>query len=224
MIAGKRPAWVESSFPFLGALDELARREFRASLAVRARKREQLLRRGERGAGAFLVVVGLLRVYYVSAKGTEATLYDVEPGGTCILALTAAFNDEPYPAWVQAGPEGATYVRIPNAAFRELFDRHGAFREFVFTVLSSRVLELMRTLEERGSANLEQRVARYLLRRSQADGRVRVSQTGIAAELGTAREVVFRVLRSLAERGLIQTGRLQVTIVDRAGLLRLTED
>jgi CRP/FNR family transcriptional regulator, anaerobic regulatory protein len=212
----------ESSFPFVSALDETARREFRAFKATRARKGQLLLERGDRNAGAVLVVAGLLRVYYVSSKGAEATLYNVEPGGTCILALASAFNDEPYPAWVQAGPEGASFIRIPNASFRQLFDRHGAFREFVFTVLSGRILELMRTLEERGSRSIEQRLARYLVRRAR-DGTARITQTAIAAELGTAREVVFRALRSLAAQGLIETGRRQVSIVDRRGLLRLAE-
>lgn len=212
----------ESTFPFMAALDDTARAEFRTLRTARARKGQALLQRGERDAGAFLVVSGLLRVYYISPKGTEATLYDVEPGGTCILALTAAFNDEPYPAWVQAGPEGASYVRIPNPVFRAFFEDHAPFRQFVFTVLSSRILELMRTLEERGTASIEQRVARYVLRRSGVDDCARVSQTAIAAELGTAREVVFRALRSLAARGLIRTSRAQVKIVDRTGLTRVT--
>jgi CRP/FNR family transcriptional regulator len=218
---GSRSLLTESNFPFMTALDPAGRQEFRALSPTRARSKQQLLRRGDTDAGAFLVVSGLLRVYYISPKGTEATLYDVEPGGTCVLALTAAFNDEPYPAWVQAGPDGAAFVRIPNRLFRSLFERHPAFRQFVFTVLSSRILDLMRTLEERGSANVEQRVARYLLRRAGADGCARLSQTGIAAELGTAREVVFRALRSLVRRGLIRTTRMQVNVVDRAGLTRL---
>jgi CRP/FNR family transcriptional regulator, anaerobic regulatory protein len=85
-------------------------------------------------------------------------------------------------------------------------------------VLSGRVLELMRTLEELGSARVEQRVARYLLRQDVVDGFVRTTQIAIASELGTAREVVFRALRSLVERRPVQTGRMRVRIVDRRGL------
>ena len=76
----------------------------------------------------------------------------------------------------------------------------------------------MRALEERGSERLEQRIARYLLCQNAADGCVRITQSGIASELGTTREVVFRALRSLAERRLVQTGRMRVRIVDRRGL------
>ena len=77
-------------------------------------------------------------------------------------------------------------------------------------------------LEELGSIQIEQRVARYLVKRhAQAgDGPVRVSQAGIASELGTAREVVFRALRSLAERGLIETGRMSIRVLDLEALTR----
>src|SRR6185295_15961645 len=111
-----------------------------------------------------LVVGGSLRVYYITGEGREATLYRVEPGGTCILALTSTFNQEPYPAWADAGSEGAAFVRVPSGALRRLCDGEPAFREFLFSVLSARVFELMQTLEETGTAQLEQRVARHLLR------------------------------------------------------------
>jgi len=90
-------------------------------------------------------------------------------------------------------------------------------------VLSGRVFELMCTLEELGSAQVEQRVARYLLRRRESDDCVRVSQVGIASDLGTAREVVFRALRSLTQRKLIRTGRMRIQIIDRAGLTLAAE-
>jgi CRP/FNR family transcriptional regulator len=170
--------------------------------------------------GAFFVTGGSLRVYYVSEAGREATLYHVEPGGTCILALTATFHHEPYPAWVEAGPRGAEYVRVLGPVLRRLFDGEPAFRDFIFGVLSSRVFELMCTLEEAGTALLEQRLAGWLVRHVDTDGAVRATQAAMASELGTAREVVFRALRALAGRGLVRTGRMRITVLDLAGLRR----
>ncbi|MBK7537148.1 MAG: Crp/Fnr family transcriptional regulator [Myxococcales bacterium] len=144
----------------------------------------------------------------------------MEPGGTCILALTSTFNREPYPAWVDAGPQGAGFARLPAPAFRKMFDAEPEFRGFLFGVLSGRVFELMRTLEEAGTAQMEERVARYLTRNADADGVVRASQAGIAAELGTAREVVFRALRALTARGLVRTGRLRIQVLSLPRLRR----
>jgi CRP/FNR family transcriptional regulator len=171
----------------------------------------------------YLITRGALRVYYMTEDGREATLYAVEPGGTCVLAAASAFVDEPYPAWVQAGAKGATFVRVPSLAFRRLYNAELGFREFIFGALAGRLFELMQSLEETGSARMEQRVARYLLRAVGPDGTVQVSQVGIASELGTAREVVFRALRSLGRRGVLQTQRRRIDIVDPRALQSIAQ-
>lgn len=210
----------DKTFPFLARLSGDGRREFAARRVQTIGARQVLLERGAHAGGAYLVAAGSLRVYYLTAEGREATLYRVEPGGTCILAITSTIGQEPYPAWVESGPEGAAFARIPAEPLRRLLDGEAAFREFVFGALSGRVFELMQALEEAGSVRTEQRVARLLLRQAAPDGSVRATQAAIAGELGTAREVVFRSLRSLSARGLIQTGRIRVRILDAAGLRR----
>ena len=219
--ANVRGDLIETSFPFLAQLSSEGRRELAACRVQTIGARRVLLERGARAAGAYLVTAGLLRVYYLTAEGREATLYRVEPGGTCVLAITATIGQEPYPAWVESGPEGAAFSLIPAEPLRRLLDTEAAFREFVFGVLSGRVFELMQALEEAGSARTEQRVARFLLKRAAPDGTVRATQAAIAGELGTAREVVFRALRSLGARRLIETGRIRVRILDAAGLRRV---
>jgi len=218
--ANVRGDLIETSFPFLAQLSSEGRRELAACRVQTIGARRVLLERGARAAGAYLVTAGLLRVYYLTAEGREATLYRVEPGGTCILAITSTIGQEPYPAWVESGPEGAAFSRIPAEPLRRLLDTESAFRDFVFGVLSGRIFELMQALEEAGSARTEQRVARFLLKRAAPDGTVRATQAAIAGELGTAREVVFRALRSLGARRLIETGRIRVRILDAAGLRR----
>jgi CRP/FNR family transcriptional regulator len=213
----------EPTFPFLGRLSEPTRRELGRLVPTRVGSGKRLLLRGDPVDGAYLVVRGSLRVYYIRDEGREATLYHVERGGTCILALTATFNREPYPAWVDAGRAGADFVRVPSEVFFRLFDGEPAFRHFIFGVLASRVFELMCNLEEAGSTQIDQRVARYLVRHMEADGAVRASQAGIASELGTVREVVFRALRSLAARKVIRTARVCIRVLDLPRLRHLAE-
>lgn len=213
-----RAGLTDTSFPFLARLGASPRRELGALPPSRVKAKQRLLRQGDSVDGLYLVVAGSLRVYYISAEGREAMLYRVEPGGTCVLALTAAFNEEPYPAWVDAGADGTSYVRVPSALSRRLLAEEPEFRDFVFGVLSGRVVELMQTLEEAGSTQLEQRVARYLIRGMGTDGTLRVTQIGIASDLGTAREVVSRALRSLAGRGLVSTSRSRISATDQVAL------
>ena len=175
-----RARLTRSQFPFLTRLTEAGRSELGALAPTRAGAGKRLLQRGEPANGAYLVTAGSLRVYYVTAAGREATLYRVEPGGTCVLALASTLNDEPYPAWVDAGPRGVELVRVGSGVFHRLLDSETAFRQFVLAALAGRVFELMSTLEELGSAQLEQRLARFLLRRQGPDGCVRVSQAEIS--------------------------------------------
>lgn len=181
----------------------------------------RVLERGDAVEGVFLVTSGSLRVYYLTPDGREATLYWVEPGQTCILALTAAFQRERYPAWVETEDLALHYVLVPGEMFRKLYDGEPAFRQFVFEVLSGRVFELMTKLEEVGSLRLEQRLAAFLLQQADPENVVAMSQARLAAHLGTAREVVFRAMRSLATRGIVATSRGRVQVLDRGSLSRL---
>jgi CRP/FNR family transcriptional regulator len=208
----------EAAFPFLGQLAPAARGELGALRARRVGPGLPLLQRGDSVDGLYLVVAGSLRVFSVSKEGREATLYRVGAGETCILAVTASFQEEPYPAWVEAGTKGGVFVCVPSELARRLLDAEPAFRAFVFAVLSGRIFELMSNLEETQTARIDERVARYLLRHAGADGVVQVTQAGLAAELGTAREVAFRALRSLAARGLIRKERGRITTLDRRAL------
>lgn len=209
-------------FPFVSDLTEGGRRELGALAKREAPPRAALLRRGDEAGGAYLVLRGDLRVYYLTPRGREATLYRVEPGGTCVLALGATLEAAPYPAWVDAGPRGATFVRVPSDRFHALVDAERGFRSFVLRAMSGRLFELMAALEELGSVEVERRVARYLARRAVGPTRaVAVTQASLAADLGTAREVISRTLRALAARGLVTTARGRVRVEDVAALERL---
>lgn len=218
-----RAGLTETAFPFLARLGANARRELGSFPLLRVKPKQRLLRRGHAVRGIYLVVTGSLRIYYVSAEGREATLYRVEPGGTCVLALTASFDEAPYPAWVDAGNEGTAYVQVPSETCRRLLSSETGFRDFVFGALSGRIFELMQTLEEAGSSRLEQRLARHITRHMASDGVLRATQAGIASDLGTAREVVSRALRALAARGLVRTGRMRVEVVDQRALRAFAE-
>jgi len=211
-------------FPFFDELTTRGRDEFGALRPVRVKPRQELIRRGDTTNGAYLVLKGALRVYYVTDEGREATLYRVTPGGTCILALGATLLDQPYPAWVQAGAAGGTVARVTSPAFQRLMTNEPAFRSFVLEAMAGRIFELMRTLEEVTSSTVVRRVAAYLLRNAGRDGEVSVTQSQLADELGTAREVVFRALRALVTRKRVTTRRGHVRVTDASGLTRCASD
>ncbi|MFA5122578.1 Crp/Fnr family transcriptional regulator [Zavarzinia sp.] len=211
-------------FPALAELSEASRELLsRETQRLACAGGTPLIARGDMVTGAFLVEKGALRVYYVSAEGREGTLYWVEPGQSCILAMNCLFARLAYPAWVES--EGETEVSvIPGDTYRRLFALEPSVQGFTFDVLSGRLFELMALIEETASQGLEARIAAVLLRRAKGAASVAITQEQLARHLGTSREVVARVVRGLAARGLIGTGPGRIALADPAGLRRLSGD
>jgi CRP/FNR family transcriptional regulator len=176
-----------------------------------------ILHKGSAISGAYFVVHGRLRVYSVAADGSEATLYFIAPGETCVFALNSLFNDLLYPAWVEA--ESATTVAlIPGPVFRELFASEPSIRDVTVRALSTLVFRLMAGLEEVHAYRLDQRLANLLLVHASTGGELRMTQQQMADHLGTTREVVARLMGQFAAAGQVGIGRGRVSILDPAGL------
>lgn len=171
-----------------------------------------VLNKGQAVSGAYVVTAGQLRVYTLSPSGHEATLYLIDPGETCVLALNCIFNDLLYPAWVEAQPNTQVAV-VPGAVYRELFEAEPAVRNMTVQAFSTIVFRLMAELEQVHSHTLEQRFASFLLLRTGTDGAVHMTQQQIAAHLGTSREVIARIVRQWVARGYLASARGRLTIV-----------
>ena len=178
------------------------------------------LHKGQPVSGAYVVLSGRLRVFSLAPNGTEATLYFIDPGETCVLALNCLFNDLLYPAWVQA--ETHTIVAlIPGAVYRTLFEREPAIQNLTVHTLSTLVFRLMSELELVHSSHHKQRLANFILLQASSDGVLRMTQQQLAQHLGTTREVVARLLQEFVGKGLVDTRRGAIAIKDLFGMRRL---
>ena len=182
-----------------------------------------VLHKGDKVSGAYLVIKGRLRVYTLSPSGTEATLYFINPGETCVLALNCLFNDFLYPAWVQA-EEATEVILIPGPIYRELFSIEPDFQELTVTALSVAVFRLMAELEQIHSQRHRQRLANFILIHASADGALRMTQQRLANHIGTTREVIARLLGEFSTDGMISTGRGVIRISDIEPLRRVATD
>lgn len=180
-------------------------------------ERAAVIHKGQQVSGAYLVTRGQLRVFTYTPQGTEATLYFIRPGETCVLALNCLFNDLRYPAWVESEP-GTTVEVIPGPLYRRLFESEPAVQDLTVKTLSTLVFRLMDELEQVHACTLDQRLANFLLSNANEAGLLAMTQQELAGHLGTTREVVARLMQGLVADGLVLTGRGQVRIADAAGL------
>jgi len=180
----------------------------------------EILHKGKRVSGAYIVLRGSLRVFAIAPSGVEATLYPLNPGETCVLALNCLFNDLLYPAWSASESETEVAV-VPGLVFRKLFENEPAIQNLTVQALSTAVFRLMHELEQVHFCTLEQRLANFILLRASSEGLLRMTQQEMADHLGTTREVVARLMRELVARSLVETQRGQVKITQAAGLAAL---
>lgn len=179
-----------------------------------------VLHKGQPVSGAYLVLAGRLRVFTVAPNGAEATLYFIDPGETCVLALNCLFNDVLYPAWV-AAETTTTMAVIPGPVYRKLFETEPVVQNLTIQALSTLVFRLMSELEQVHTQNHGSRLAHFILLHASSDGRLRMTQQQVAHHLGTTREVIARLLGGFVARGLLRTQRGCITIRDVFELRRV---
>ncbi len=165
------------------------------------------------------VIEGSIRVLKTAPNGRELPLYRVAPGETCIISSSCLLGQSDYNARGIAEEE-TELVLLPKPMFDALM-AHAPFRGFVFELFSERIAELMQLVEEVAFRKLDQRLAALLLGKGRV---VRATHQQLADELGSVREIVSRLLKSLAEQGLVSLGREQIEILDAAGLRRLASE
>ena len=163
------------------------------------------------------VISGVVRVYKIGETGREITLYRFGLGESCVLTANAILSRQSFPASATV-EQAAEVVLVPAEVFRDWVRRSDAWRDFVFELLSQRLASLMAVVNEVAFRRLDVRLADFLLARSRHANPVRLTHQAIAAELGSSREVISRVLEDLAQEGLVQPARGQITVLDPAAL------
>lgn len=164
-----------------------------------------------------LLQSGSIRVVKPFQTGWEMLLYRVLPGQICILTVTCLLSSWKHLARV-AAEEDLKAVSIPRESFSRLIEASSNFRGFVFSNYSISLFSLLNCVEVALTQPVEQRLAKVLLdKRSDV---IEVTHQGLADEVGTAREVVSRILKDFEKKGAIKLKRGIIFIQDREALVQ----
>jgi len=174
-----------------------------------------LFRPGDDGRAFLIVTSGAVRVEQTNSAGRTVVLYRVEAGDSCVLTTTCLLSDKPYSGYGYA--EGAvSAIAISAERFRGLLSSDPRFQELVFRGFAARVGELTEVIDDLLEHRTDLRLARWLARHGEIA--LHMTQQEVAQELGTAREVVSRTLKSFETRGWIDIGRGSVAITNSVAL------
>lgn len=166
-----------------------------------------------------LLLSGSLRVIKAAPNGRELQLYRVVPGESCILTSSCLLGHTRYQArGIVEHP--LEMVLLPAAAFHSLLGKHEPFRSYVFNLFSDRLTDLMQLVSAVAFQKLDQRLAALLVSKPSP---IHTTHQALADELGSAREMVSRLLKGFAEQGWVRLGREQIDVIDAAALKRFSE-
>jgi CRP/FNR family transcriptional regulator len=214
MIDSSQFEHIARSIPILQQLDAAFIREFtQAAFFARIPAGHDVFLEGDRVEAIALLTSGVVRVYKIGETGREITLYRFGNGSSCILTANAILSQKTFPA-IATVEQDAEAVMIPADSFRDWVRRHDLWREFVFDLLSQRLSTMMAIVDEVTFQRMDRRVAALLLNRTKVQNSLHITHQEIAAELGSSREVISRLIEDFVSEGCVRSGRGTIEVLD----------
>jgi CRP/FNR family transcriptional regulator len=151
------------------------------------------------------VLSGGKRVFKASETGREITIYEIEPGEICILNAACIMANTVYPANIVTLTSVEMLI-LPAKDFRKMIARYDELRSFTFQLISQNFSAIMELIEEIVFSKMDERLLEYLIEKSE-NGKLKTTHQKIASDLGTAREVVTRLLGAFEKKGLVDLSK-----------------
>jgi CRP/FNR family transcriptional regulator len=206
-------------YPMLRGLDEPLLQELCAGATVLHLPAGTVLFDENQPCQGFpLLLAGSIRVIKAAASGRELQLYRVNRGESCILTSSCLLGHARYHARGIAEQE-VTLVALPPPVFKKLVTKHEPFRDYIFSLFSERLTDLMQLVSAVAFQKLDQRLAALLIAKPSP---IHTTHQALADELGSVREIVSRLLKNFAEHGWVRLGREQIEVVNASALKDLS--
>lgn len=184
---------------------------------IRFKKGDQVFGPANVPDSLFFLYDGRIRVSQTSDTGREIVLYRVDAGESCVLTTACMLAEEAYNAEGIAETE-ITAVVLPKPAFDRLVAEEEAFRSFVFAAYSRRLIDLLRVVDDVAFGRIDVRLAERLLELAGDHKEIPATHQQLASELGTAREVISRVLQDFQKREMVAQSRGRIALINKSAL------
>lgn len=174
--------------------------------------------------GLLIIRSGQLRVYALSGEGREITLYRLFDHDICLFSASCVMPDIQFEVIIEAEKDTSMWV-IPSCLFKDLMEQSAAVANYANQLISSRFSDVMWLMEQIMWKSFDKRLAGFLLEESALEGSacLKMTHERIANHLGTAREVVTRMLRYFQSEGMVRLSRGEIAITDEAALRKLVD-
>lgn len=184
----------------------------------------QLVRNSSECNGLILVQKGQIRAFITSEDGREITLYRLFPGDICIMSASCILKNVRFTVYLEVESDGSMIV-IPARIFKKINDENIFVKEFAMNLMSDRFSDVMWIIDQMIFSSIPKRLANFLLDQSDLAGNntIKFTHDSIAKNIGSAREVVSRMLKYFEKNGYITLLRGSITLLDKTGLSKISK-
>ena len=202
-------------FPVWGKLTPAQQDRITGSLVSQNVKRGTVIHSGSADCtGLLLVRGGQLRAYILSDEGREITLYRLFALDLCLFSASCMMRSIQFDVMVEAEKDTDLWI-IPAEVYQEIMEESAPVATFTNEVMATRFSEVMWLLEQIMWKSFDKRLAGFLLEECALEktSSLRITHEIIGSHLGTAREVVTRMLRYFQSEGMgrLKRGTVEIT-------------
>ena len=211
---------LQDYLPIWKKLTPAQQRQLKDGTVGRAVKKGTVLHSGSADCtGLFLVRQGQLRAYILSDEGREITLYRLFERDICLFSASCILHSIQFEVMIEAEKDTELWV-IPSRLYQQIMEASAPVANFTNEIMATRFSEVMWLMEQIMWKSFDKRLAGFLLDESRLEGTkmLKITHEKIANHMGTAREVVTRMLRYFQSEKLVHLTRGTVEILDEPAL------
>ncbi|MCD8116481.1 MAG: Crp/Fnr family transcriptional regulator [Oscillospiraceae bacterium] len=165
--------------------------------------------------GLFLIQSGQLRAYTISDEGREITMYRLFERDICLFSASCIMRSIQFDIVIEAEKDTEVWL-IPAEAYKKVMEESAPLANYTNEIMASRFSDVMWLMDQIMWRSFDRRLAAFLLEESSLENtsKLKITHEIIGNHLGTAREVVTRMLRYFQSEGMVKLSRGTVELTD----------
>lgn len=208
---------IKEIFPFWINLQESERQLIENAIQTENYEKGTLMHRtGESCKGLMAVLKGQLRTYILSDEGREVTLFRVQQSEVCVLSASCLLDSITFDVLIEATQDTEVLI-IPSVVLNQLMRQNPYVELYLYKTATEKFSDVMWTMQQILFMKVDKRFAQFLWDEmlQQKSMSLQITHDEVAKYIGSAREVVTKVMKYLAAEQVVELGRGKVKIIDK---------
>ncbi|NLP47512.1 MAG: Crp/Fnr family transcriptional regulator [Clostridiales bacterium] len=214
---------MHDAIPFWGNLTIEQEKNLVHAAAIKEFEAGDTIHAGEDDcSGLFIIMQGRVRAFIISETGKEITLYRLLERDICLFSASCIIQNINFEVMIEAETD-ARAILIPTLTVNTLLKQSVEASDYMNQLMASRFSDVMWVMEQVLFMSFDKRLAIFILEQANFEGSdtIEITHEAIARHLGSAREVVTRMLKYFNDEGMVELFRGGLTIKDRKKLTDL---